>query len=66
MKCPRDAQSDEMSGSRNVVQETAAYLVDATEAAEGLDTPHTTGGGRRGISQEQGQKVAWEHDDDFW
>lgn len=40
MKYPCDAQSDEMSGSRNVVQETAAHLVDATEAAEGLDTPH--------------------------
>lgn len=40
MKYPCDARSDEMSGSRNVVQETAAYLVDATEAAEGLDAPH--------------------------
>lgn len=27
-----------MSGSRNVVQETAVWLVDAAMAAEGLDT----------------------------
>lgn len=38
MKYTRDAQSD-MSGSRNAVQETAAWLVDAAKAAEDLDTP---------------------------
>lgn len=37
MKYTRDAQSD-MSGSINVVQETAAWLVDAAKAAEILDT----------------------------
>jgi len=38
MKCTRDAQSD-VSGSSNAAQKTAAWLVDATKAAERLDTP---------------------------